>query len=169
MLTRHGKKYLIDLKALYSQGASDSNVLLKSGDTLYVPDDWSNQVFVMGAVNQPQALPMNEGRLTLAEALTDAGGVDPSAANGERIFVIRGLKAKGAKAGKNGQPDIQPVVYHLNASSADALLLADEFQLHPRDVVWVSTKGIVRFNRVINQILPTISTIFQTHALIRNW
>lgn len=165
ILTRHGKRYLIDLKALYSEGAASSNVLLKTGDTLYVPDDWSNQVFVMGSVRKPQALPMNQGRLTLAEALSDAGGVDPSAANAERIFVIRGLRVhtKGAKA------TIVPVVYHLNASSAAALLLADEFQLHPRDIVYVSTNGFVRFNRVITQILPTISSIYQTHALVKGF
>lgn len=168
ILTRDGKKYLIDLHALYSQGASTSNVLLKSGDTLYVPDDWSNQVFVLGAVNKPQALTMNQGRMTLAEALSAAGGPDPEAANGERIFVIRGLRRYGEQA-PTKPSHIVPVVYHLNASSADALLLADEFQLHPHDVVYVSTKGSVRYNRVIHQILPTVSTIFQTHALIRNW
>lgn len=166
ILTRHGKKYLIDLKALYSENAASSNVLLQDGDTLYVPDDWSNQVFVMGAVKTPQALPMNQGRMTLAEALSDVGSVDPLAANSERIFVIRGVEKT---EGKGKPPHIVPVVYHLNASSADALLLADQFQLHPRDVVFVSTKGSVRFNRVINLILPTVSTIFQTHALIRNW
>lgn len=165
VLTRHGKHYLIDLKALYSEGASSSNVLLKSGDTLYVPDDWSNQVFVMGAVRTPQALAMNQGRMTLAEALSDVGGVDPTAANGERIFVIRGVR-KGTRGGK---AKIVPVVYHLNASSADALLLADEFELHPQDIVYVSTNNLVRFNRVINQLLPTISSVFETHALIKNW
>lgn len=165
VLTRDGKHYLIDLKALYSENAASSNVLLKAGDTLYVPDNWYNQVFVMGAVQTPKTLAMNQGRMTLAEALSDAGGVSPTEANSERIFVIRGIR----NGKKDGKPNIVPVVYHLNASSADALLLADEFQLHPRDIVYVSTNGFVRFNRVISQILPTISSIYQTHALVKGF
>ncbi|WP_412851416.1 hypothetical protein [Ectothiorhodospira shaposhnikovii] len=53
----------------------------------------------------------------------------------------------------------QPRLYHLNAKSPDALLLAERFHLQPRDIVYVDVADIVRFNRVIANIQPTWSLL----------
>ena len=59
-----------------------------------------------------------------------------------------------------------PSIYKLDASSPDALLLATSFQMKPRDVVFVSTYELSRFNRVVTQILPTVQAIWQTYDII---
>ncbi len=38
-------------------------------------------------------------------------------------------------------------------------MLADRFVMRDRDVVFVSTRSITRFNRYIAQILPTIQSL----------
>ena len=38
----------------------------------------------------------------------------------------------------------------------DSLLLSAQFQLQPLDVVYVGTAGAVQFNRLVNQVLPTL-------------
>lgn len=142
-LTRDGETHVVDLLSLYERGAASKHSWLRSGDVLYVPDRMNNKVFVMGEVRRPASLLMNRGRMSLAEALGDVGGVDPITSNAGRIYVIRGA-------------DDEPMVFHLDASNADAMLLADKFPLRPRDVVYVDAAGITRWNRVLSQIVPTI-------------
>jgi polysaccharide biosynthesis/export protein len=55
-----------------------------------------------------------------------------------------------------------PSVFHLDAKSADALLLAAQFQLEPLDVVYVTPYKLTSWNRVVTQILPTIQGIWQS-------
>jgi polysaccharide biosynthesis/export protein len=170
-LSRGGKTYELDLQALYEQGDLSQNWLLQDGDVLNVPDRSRNKVFVIGEVRAPQSRVMVRGRMTLAEALTDATGIsgavspaqvagavtnwlDPTVANPAKIYVIRGSYNA-------------PQIYHLDASSPDAILLATEFPLQPRDVVYVSTYELSRFNRVIGQILPTIQSIWYTYDVIQ--
>lgn len=146
-LARGGQVHRLDLLALYERGVVSQNWLLQDGDVINVPDRNRNRVFVLGEVRTPQARPMIKSRMTLAEALADAQGFDPVAANVGKVYVIRGDLAA-------------PEIFRLDASSADALLLATAFELKPRDVVFVSTYELTRWNRVINQIVPTVQTLF---------
>jgi polysaccharide export outer membrane protein len=153
ILTRGGKAYSLDMLAYYERGDATQNWLLKDGDVVNVADRNANRVFVMGEVKHQQAKLMVKRRMTLAEALGESDGVDPVAANVAFIYVIRGdLTA--------------PDIFRLNASSADALLLATHFQLRPRDVVYVATYELTRFNRVMSQILPTIETLYSAAVTI---
>ena len=146
-LSREGKLYHLDLLALYEGGQTSQNWLLHDGDVINVGDRNQNRVFVLGEVKLQQAKPMVKRRMTLAEAMGDSGWFDPLAANESAIYVIRG----------NYQA---PSIFHLDASSPDALLLAAQFQLRPRDIVFVSANAISRWNRVMAQILPTAQALY---------
>jgi polysaccharide biosynthesis/export protein len=146
-LTREGKVRRLDLQALYDEGDLSQNWLLLDGDVVYVPSREENKVFVLGEVRQPSSKVMARGRMSLAEAIGDSAGFDPTSANGE-VWVFRGRYE-------------QPRVFRLDASSADALLLAVQFQLEPLDVVYVATYGLTSWNRVITQILPTVQGLWQ--------
>jgi polysaccharide export outer membrane protein len=147
-LTRAGKPVRLDVQALYDEGDLSQNWLLQDGDVLHVPSREENKVFVLGEVRLPSSKLMAKGRMSLAEAIGDAAGLDPLASKGE-VWVFRGKYE-------------QPRVYRLNASSADALLLAVQFQLEPHDVVYVSTYGLTAWNRIVTQILPTVQGLWQT-------
>ena len=145
-LSRKGKVYPIDLTGLYENGDLQSNVLLQDGDILNVWDVSLSKIFVLGEVGTQRSLLMNKGRMTLAEALGESGGFDRTTANTSKVYVIR---ATGKK----------PEIFHLDASTADAMLLAERFPLRARDVVYVDTAAVTRWNRVLSQILPTAQTL----------
>jgi polysaccharide biosynthesis/export protein len=152
-VSRAGKVHRLDLQALYDDGDLSQNWVLRDGDVVHVPDRNPNRVFIMGEVRRQQAKVMVKRRMTLAEAIGDSEGVDPSTANVARIYVIRG---------DFDAPDI----FRLDAGSADALLLATQFQLQPRDVVFVATYELSRWNRVMSQIAPTIQTLYNAAVTV---
>jgi polysaccharide export outer membrane protein len=146
-LTRGGKTYKINLLALYEGGDTSQNVMLKQGDVLNVPDNNFNKIFVLGETEgSSRSIFMNKGRMTLTEALSDAGGVDQEKSDPARIFVFRGGMGK-------------PEIFHLDAKSPDALLLADRFPLQPRDVIYVDRAEGIRWNQIVLQIAPTIALL----------
>jgi polysaccharide biosynthesis/export protein len=156
-LTRDGRLYEFDLEALIERRNGAHDFLLKGGDVVYVPDRLSSRVFVLGEVARPQALLMNKGRLSLADALAGVNSIDIRAADPRQIFVVRGMRDKPQT----------PDVYRLDMTQVDALLLSTQFRLEPLDVVYVGTSDAVRFNRVLDQITPTLQTLFFTKELAR--
>jgi polysaccharide export outer membrane protein len=153
-LTRGGAVYHLDLLALYERGEGDQNWVLQDGDVVYVGDRSQNKVFVLGEVRKPSSLPMVKRRMTLADAIASSEGIDLVFANPSEIFVFRGRYDA-------------PEIFQLDASSADALLLAAGFQLQPRDVVFVSTYNLGRLSRVLTQILPAVQAVWQTWDIVR--
>lgn len=148
-LTRNGNSYRIDLQALYEDGLVSQNILLQHGDIVNVPDRQYNKVFVLGEVNAPGSQIMNKRRKSLAEAFGDSGDFDKLTSNPHQIFVMRG---------KTDRPEI----YHLNSKSPDALILAEQFALLPRDIIYVDAADIARWNRVITNISPTFNLLNTT-------
>lgn len=142
LLTRNGNTYRVDLQALYEEGDTSQNVLLQPGDIVNVLDRSRNKVFVLGEVQRPGSMVMNKRRTTLAEALADAGFVNQVTSDPAWVYVMRS---------DNGTSEL----FHLNARTPDALLLAESFPLLPRDVVYVDVAPVARWNRVVSNILPT--------------
>ncbi|TVQ90844.1 MAG: sugar transporter [Chromatiaceae bacterium] len=140
VLNRGGQLTRLDLLALFEEGDMSQNVLLQDGDIVNVFDNAANKVFVMGAMGT-RTLAINKGRLTLAEAISDVGNIQENIANPYQFFVVRGGD--------------MPEIFHLSAKQPDALLLADGFPIRPRDIVYVDTADLVRWNRFISLLLPT--------------
>ncbi|WP_269501779.1 polysaccharide biosynthesis/export family protein [Burkholderia sp. IMCC1007] len=146
-LVRDGETYSLDLSRMLRQGVNPADVVLAAGDLLHVPARSDYGVYVMGEVNKPaRAVPLRDGRLTLSEALSQAGSVNASTADAAQMFVIRGSDTS------------DPQVFHLDARSPVSMVLANEFELQPKDIVYVDGNGLVRFSRVLSLLLPGVNT-----------
>jgi len=146
-VSRDGIVHEIDLKALYDNADASQNLMLKHGDIVNVLDRSQQKVFMMGEVKKPEPIEILNSRLTLAAALGEAGGVNQNTANSSAIYVVRGSNKDN------------PQIFHLDAQYATGMLLAERFEMQAQDVVFVDAAGVSQWNRVITQLLPSISII----------
>lgn len=143
-VTRGQQSWYVNVPAMLAKGVDPSRILLRSGDIVRVEQREDSKVFVTGEVVKPTSLLMRNGRMSLNEALGDAGGVNPGTANAEQIFVIRKSE------------DDKPKVYHLDGTSPVALAIAEGFELEPKDVVYVDARDLVRWSRVMTLLIQPV-------------
>lgn len=146
-VSRDGDVHRIDLRALFEFADQSQNLMLQAGDIVNVPDRSRQKVFVMGEVRNPGPVDIFNGRLNLAAALGESGGMNQGTSDPGGIYVVRGSDTQ------------TPEIFHLDASFATGLLLAERFELRAQDVVFVDTAGVSKWNRVISQLLPSISVL----------
>lgn len=146
MLVRNGESFRINLPKILQEGYNPARLVLRQGDLLRVLSREDSGVFVMGEVNKPTvAVPLRDGRLTLSDALAQAGSLNTSSSDPSQVYVIRGSADKNFK------------VFHLDAKSPVSMLLANQFNLQTNDVVYVDGNGLVRFSRVLSLLIPAIN------------
>lgn len=153
-VTRGDNTVLVNMPDLIEKGANPSNILLRDGDLVRVYSATDSKVFVLGEVARASTLTLNNGKLTLNEALGDAGGVSQYSGDAQQVYVVRGKNEKS------------PVVYHLDASTPAAMALADNFELKPNDVVFVDASSLVRWSRVVSLLIPTAQSASVGKALV---
>jgi polysaccharide export outer membrane protein len=162
-LVRGGRPRAVDLREVYL-GKNPFGRRLRAGDRIYVNDTF-DRVFMVGEFQKQKTVPIPTSGLSLSEAIASAGGLDLETADPGNVYVIRGLVEQDLE----GKTHISPDIYHLDADSIDALILADQLNLQPRDIVFAAAAGFVNFNRAIAQILPTVSLLFQSRFILEGY
>ncbi|WP_306601904.1 polysaccharide biosynthesis/export family protein [Geothrix sp. 21YS21S-2] len=148
VLTRGSKSWMLNFQALMAMGNASGQILLQDGDSLQIPNASEEPVYLMGELMRPGNIPLVHGKLSLAKAISEVGGIQVSSADATSIYVIR-------SAGAANKVD----VFHLDARNPASMILADKFALNPRDIVYVDAGTLVRFSRVMNLLMPTINAV----------
>ncbi|MCB1114551.1 MAG: hypothetical protein KDK62_07335 [Chlamydiia bacterium] len=140
----------VDLNRLIREGDMSQNVVMRSGDKIYIAHGLEKTALVMGEVRQPKPIPLVSGSTSLREAIALSGGI-PFTGDERHIYVIRG--------------DIcQPQIYMLSMCQ----ILQENNKrmlLIPGDVVYVSEKPITRWNHFLTQIQPTLTAVLSAQAI----
>lgn len=159
-LRRGDKVYNINYLDAFKANLPLDKILLKPDDQIFIPalteTQKENRVYVMGEVARTGAVNVNQGKLSLVEALAAAGGLNTGSASSRLIYVIRNTSDK------------QIDVYHLNAKNAMALAMAERFNLNARDVVYVDASDLATWNRIMNLIVPSSAFINNGASAVRN-
>lgn len=116
-------------------------------------------VYLSGEVNQQSrfAMPYNQ-QATLADVLYENGGFATTTGNPAEIYVLR--------ASDNPAEFGAVTAWHLNAANAANITLATRMEMRPNDVVFIEEQPITKWNRALQQALPTL--INTAAASVRN-
>ena len=103
-------------------------------------------VYLAGELEQSRFPLPYQLDITLADVLFEKGGFNVNTADPSEIYVMR----DGAF---EGRPD-RIIAYHLDGSNAARLSLATQFEMRPRDVIFIEEQPITKWNRSLQQFFP---------------
>lgn len=144
-LTRDRKIVPVDLYDLLTRGDPGQNVWLQAGDTIFVPDNRNQQVFVFGAVKKPGPVSIPQGGLNLAQAIANAE-LRETGYDFRHVRIIRSLSTTRGQL---------LVVDFERIMRGEALPM----QLQEGDIVYVPKSGFGTWNDIIADILPSLSAV----------
>ena len=148
VLNRNGTSYNIGLESLRQMGASANQIYLRDGDSIHVNSQDRNKVYVLGEFGQVEPVPILEQGISLAQVLGESKGLNSATANAAKIYVVRdNLNTRATD------------IYYVDMQTITSFALANRFEMHPNDIVYVDPTGLTRWNRVISAILPSTSAI----------
>jgi len=115
-------------------------------------------VYLTGEVKTQGRFPLPLGRqASLADALYEgAAGLATTTADPRHIYVLRGSE--------DPMEFDAFTAWKLDTSNVATLTLATRFELRPNDIVFVAEQPVARWNRLINQITPSILNITASAA-----
>jgi polysaccharide biosynthesis/export protein len=161
ILERNGRRAIAPFGALVYESAN--NVYIHPNDTIYLYRE--PQTFLtFGAVGTQQQVPFGAWRLSLAEAISKAGGMLDVQADPASVFLYRGEARDVAEAmGIDCKPyegPVIPVVYTINLRDPAGYFLASSFEMRNKDIIYVSNAFTVESTKFMTY-LTTINTTIQ--------
>lgn len=170
-LSRDGVTVTIPMTRLIADPRE--NIYAWPGDVLslvQIPQTFS----VFGATGANTQLPFNAEKMTLAEAVARAGGLQDQRADPAGVFLFRYeppavVGALGAGNLATGPDRSSPVVYRLDFRDADSYFLANQFPLEDKDIIYVSNallSDVQKFFTLLNTVTgPVISGFVVNRAV----
>ncbi|WP_298219764.1 polysaccharide biosynthesis/export family protein [Halothiobacillus sp.] len=144
------------------------NIALAPNDVITVLNK-PMSLTVLGAVAKNDELNFEAQGISLAQALGRAGGLLDNRADARAVFVFRfeqpsvlGKYAKHAPHLENGEV---PVVYQLNLIDPAALLMAQNFPMKNKDVLYVANAPAAEFQKFLTIITSSIYSIDRVVAV----
>jgi polysaccharide export outer membrane protein len=145
-LLRHDKIVPVNIYGLLKDGRQDQNLWLEAGDTIYVPNIEEQRIIVLGAVNNPTTLTINNDGMGLLEVISRAEGIRNGIARLDEVRIIRSLSPV------NGE------FITINAEQIFAGT-APDFPLQVGDIVYVPQNALGDWNDVVNAIKPSFELV----------
>jgi len=146
LIKKDGEISIHDLNELIGDPKKSDEVLVSAGDTVYVPPLEMSRVSVLGEVKSPKMI-IVKGKLTLVEAVTEAGGFTDNA-HMSSVIVLRGELG----AMKGYRVDMSRIF-----KKGDIGL---NIELEPGDIVYVPRSFIADIERFLRAIALPLTWYF---------
>ncbi|BET58392.1 MULTISPECIES: polysaccharide biosynthesis/export family protein [Geobacter] len=82
---RNGKKVKEDFYRLFITGDTSEDIVIESGDAIFIPQALEKNVYVLGAVTNPRFIEYREG-MTVMEAILESGGFTKFARQNDTVI-----------------------------------------------------------------------------------
>jgi polysaccharide biosynthesis/export protein len=173
IVERDKKRGLAPFGALIYEPSN--NIWIHPHDTIYLYRE--PQTFVVfGASGTQGMFPFDAWRLSLAEAMAKAGGLQDQQADPASVFIYRGeTRELAARLGINCdrfKGPIIPIIYHMNLRDPTGYFLTTAFQMRNKDVIYApnnptvdAAKAMIFFQNTINTANSPISAALNIYAL----
>src|SRR3569623_161993 len=150
-IARKGHRLPVNFRRLLREGDLTQNIPLQNGDTVFVPDNLTEQAFVFGGAAGSNArggaVAFVAGRLDILQALAQAGMGFRARPRG-RLSEVRIIRSEG----DSGQFFIVDVNRILRGDAAN-------FPLAPGDIVFIPETALTTWAEAMEQILPSLQVI----------
>jgi len=168
MLEREGKRATVPFGALVYEPSN--NIFTRPNDTIYVYSE--PQTFValgalgpgpLGGSPVQGQLKFDAWRLSLAEAVGKAGGLNETLADPASVFLYRGeTREIATRLGLDitrFEGPLIPVVYNINFRDPGGYFLAAKFEMRNKDVIFASNSISVEQGKIYNYIRLVSATV----------
>ncbi|MBB3955102.1 polysaccharide biosynthesis/export family protein [Novosphingobium sediminicola] len=116
---------------------------------------------VLGAAGRVEQLPFSAPSVSLAEALSAAGGPNPNLGDAKAVFIFR------FDAGGAGGAEV-PTVYHINMMNPGSVFLAQRFAMRDKDVLYIGNAAANQPGKLIQLISQLFSPIIAVQGALVN-
>ena len=151
LIKKSGGTFIYDLEKLLNAPLVSSKIIMEGGDTIYIPTVKHQKIYVLGEVNKPQSVNIEE-EMSIIDALTIAEGFTQNAVK-KSILVIRG--DQGSQKGIR-------IDFKQLQKKAD---LSQNILLQPGDIIFVPRSFVVDIERFLRVISTPLLFWFTTTAI----
>jgi polysaccharide export outer membrane protein len=139
-LQRSGSSATVRLSTLLTN--PENNIFVQPQDVIALKKE-ERYYNVLGAASSNSRVAFDAEKITVADALAKAGGLNEEKAEAATVVVLRReepktLEAMGVKVANFKDAEPIPAVYRFNLTSPAGMFLAQKMDLRNNDVVYVS-------------------------------
>ena len=125
---------------------------------------------VFGAMGRNAAITFDAANITLSQALAKSRGLRDDLANPKGVFLFRYepgsiLRALGLPLAAHASDGASPVAYRFDFSDASSYLLAEQFPVRDKDIIFVADAGAVQVGKLFT-LLQTVTGPVITGLLV---
>jgi len=158
-ISRGGTEYRVSARrVLVDQPGRD--IYLVSGDHIIIePVNYdTDQVMITGAATAPRLIPIEQlSRPSLTDAVFGSGALGAAEADLKQVFLLR----------RDANILTKFDAYYLDLSDPTRLALANELQLRPDDIIYVSTQPVSEFTGVVTRITRALGAGLGLASILR--
>lgn len=133
----------------YAEILAGGDIGVEKGDEIIVRPDYQ-VVTVLGAVAYAGNVPLTKPGMSLAETLGEARGLFDLRSNKTGLYIFR----MGDIA---TDPSARPRIFRLDLMKPVSVLIAQQFIMHPRDVVYVTNAPLREYDKALDPIYKTFA------------